>query len=69
MNAIPSWANLVIGLVMLVPLALALAKLMTSKMTDAARLFWAIVIVFVPVMGPVAFLLFKGQTPDANRLA
>jgi hypothetical protein len=64
----PRGFNLIIGLVMLVPLALALAKLVTSKMSDTARLFWVIIVVFVPVMGPVAFLLFKPQAPDADRL-
>lgn len=69
MNAPFPWINLIIGLALLVPLALALAKLITSKMPETARLTWAIVIVFVPVLGPLAFLLAKVDMPNQDRTA
>lgn len=63
-----SWSNVVIGLVILLPLALALAKLFTSPMAEAARLFWAIIVLLVPVIGPLAFLLAKVRAPDRDHL-
>lgn len=53
--------NLLFALAGLVLVALALAKLLASPLSDTQRLLWAILIIGAPVFGPVAFLIFNDR--------
>jgi hypothetical protein len=57
--------NLLLISVWLIPMMIALVYLRRSDVPEVARALWALVIVAVPLLGPIAFLL--GGTKPRTR--
>lgn len=49
--------NVLVFLVWFGPMGVALLRLRHATLPEAVRLIWALTIVMIPVIGPVAFLL------------
>ena len=61
MEPIPIWSsllfNLLLIIVWLVPMIIALWRLREQDLAETARAIWVLVIVAIPIIGPLAFLL------------
>jgi fatty-acid desaturase len=64
-----SWAvralQCILFLAWIVCAALALVGLRKYKLSDTARVLWALMIVAVPILGAVAFWIVRPQNEDA----
>lgn len=63
-----SWLNVVLLFAWLALIGIALLRLRYAPINDTSRALWALCILLVPILGPLAFLLVGAQ-PRQQRKA
>lgn len=61
------WINLAVLAFVLVLALVALLALRRRPMDEISRFLWALLIVFVPILGPVVFFIVRPESLDAER--
>lgn len=71
MEPIPLWPNLLFNLLLVVvwlaPIIMALWRLRERDLPETARAVWTLVIVAIPIIGPLAFLLVNAARRDGTE--